>query len=135
MSRRQSSVRLKNFPPLLRRLVRAAEAECPPGHAEALTVFISLALRKNAARGIVEQGTNEESELSAAIQSLARAHFEVDEAIAGWRRALTTADLASLERSSRDVASGSVPREPDAASFYAGLAFGLVFAGPCAVAA
>lgn len=126
MSGRYSPSTVKNFPPLLRRLVRAAEAECPRGHAEALVLFISLALRKEPARGIFDPRAT--LELNAAIMSIARAHFEVDEALALWRRAVTAADLGGSDDA--DAPDRLRPRV-DAAHFYAGLAFGLVFAGPC----
>lgn len=131
MSGRYSPSTVKNLPPLLRRLVRAAEAECPSGHAEALVVFIGLALRKEPPRGILDPRAK--PELNAAIQSLARAHFEVDEALAAWRRALTAADVASDEDGAPHAPAPKARREADTSYFYAGLAFGLVFAGPCAI--
>jgi hypothetical protein len=100
----------KHFPPLLRRLVRAAQAECPPAQAEALVAFIGLALRKPAGRGRAT------SVVDPAIQSMARAHAEVDEMFAAWRRALAVATETSKQK--------------DPADFYAGLAFGLVFVEP-----
>lgn len=102
----------KKFPPLLRRLVRAAEAECPPGHAEALVAFISLALSKDSAP--LKRCPPSVGELPLAIQSIARAHFEVDQAIAAWRRSLAPG-----------MREGG---EADASSFYAGLVFGLLCA-------
>lgn len=131
MSRRYSPSPLKKFPPLLRRLVRAAEAECPPGHAEALVAFIGLALRKEPPRGIVDPRAA--PELNAAIRSIARAHFELDDALASWRRAVAAADLASLSGDD-ERRHPKPPGEVDAAHFYAGLAFGLVFAAPCTAA-
>jgi hypothetical protein len=129
MSGRYSPSTVKNFPPLLRRLVRAAQTECPEGHAEALVVFIGLALRKEPPRGIFDPRAK--VELNAAIQSIARAHFEVDEALVAWRRALTAATSSSKDP---DPPHSGFPQQTDcAASFYAGLAFGLVFAGPCAI--
>lgn len=130
MSGRYSPSTVKNFPPLLRRLVRAAEAECPPGHAQALVVFIGLALRKEPPRGIL--APRAKPELNAAIRAIARAHFEVDEALAAWRRALTAAD-SMADQDDGVLSDGGSGAKVDAAHFYAGLAFGLVFAGPCAL--
>lgn len=99
---------------MLRRLVRAAQAECPPEQAEALVSFIGLALRKPSS-GAPGRG-RATSVVDPAIQSMARAHAEVDEMFAAWRRALAAATETSKQK--------------DPADFYAGLAFGLVFAEP-----
>lgn len=80
MSGRYTPSPVKNFPPLLRRLARAAQAECSPGQADALVAFIQLALRKQPSDGTREARAM--SELDPAIQAIARAHVEVDQALA-----------------------------------------------------
>lgn len=120
---------LKSLPPLFRRLVRAAEEECPDGHAEALAAFIALALQKVPARGIFDPGTRDENEFYAAVQTIAKAHLELDDALTAFRRAMKAANLAFEPSNDIESAAHRVQNESDTAYFYAGLAFGLVFAG------
>lgn len=125
--RRSASPSLASFPLPLQRLVRAAEIECPAGHAEALQALTALALHKVPARGIFEPGTREEPELYSAIESVARAHLDLAEARAGWRAALKAAQLPIERRDDLETAALEVQSASDTAYFYAGLAFGLTF--------
>lgn len=125
--RRSSSSSLTALPLPLQRLVRAAEIECPAGHAEALEALTALALTKVPARGIFEPGTREEPELYSAIESVGRAHLDLAEARASWRGALKAANLPIEKRDDLETAALEVQTASDTAYFYAGLAFGLAF--------
>lgn len=127
MPRRRSLPSLTHFPPTLRHLVRACEAECPAGHAEALQALTRLALHKVPARGIFEPGTREEPELYAAIESIGRTHLDLASARARWRTALKAAQLPLEQRDDIETAALEVQSASDTAYFYAGLAFGLAF--------
>jgi hypothetical protein len=125
--RRSRSATLVDWPPTLRQLVRAAELECPRGHAQALRELTALALRKVPSRGIFDPAVRGEHELFTAIESVARAHLEMSDARGSLRSALDAAALSlerrdEIERSALEVQSIS-----DTAYFYAGLAFGLAF--------
>src|SRR5258708_1718523 len=95
--RRSSSVSPVDWPPTLRRVVQAAEHECPRGHADALRELTALALRKVPARGIFDPAAQDEEELYVAIEAVARAHLELAQARNAWRGALESSGL-SLER-------------------------------------
>jgi len=97
MPGRSRSVPLADWPLTLRLLVKAAELECPRGHAEALVDLTTLALRKVPARGIFDPGARDEHELFTAIESVAKAHLNFGEARTAWRSALEAARLP-LER-------------------------------------
>jgi hypothetical protein len=128
MARRRSlATTIADFPAPLRRLVQAADVECPVGHAEALAELTSLALYKVPARGIFEPGTREEPELYSAIESVGRAHLELGDARARFRKALKVADLPLEKRDDIETAALEVQSASDTAYFYAGLAFGLAF--------
>jgi hypothetical protein len=133
MRRRSSSpssgkiVALDEWPPTLRRLIRAAELECPPGHARALRELTALALHKIPSRGIFDPGMHGEHELFAAIESVARAHLELADARDGWRAVLDTLDVGLNRRDDIERAALQVQTVSDTAYFYAGLAFGLAF--------
>jgi hypothetical protein len=113
------------WPPTLRLLIRAAEAECPRGHAEALIELTALALRKVPARGIFDPTASGEHELFVAIESVADAHFDFSQARAAWRAALDAANLSLEHRDDLERAVLQVQSISDTAYFYAGLAFGL----------
>lgn len=127
-SRRSRSVVLADWPPALRQLVRAAELECPRGHAEALLELIALAVRKVPSRGIFEPGLHDEQEMFAAIDAVARTHLELAEARRAWGAALDQAGLGLERRDALEAAALQVQGASDTAYFYAGLAFGLTFA-------
>src|SRR3954471_1949557 len=130
MQRRPPSVTPADWPLMLRRLIRAAEVECPPGHARAIRDLTALALHKVPARGIFDPGTHGEDEMFAAIDAVARAHLELADARASWRTALEALDALGATMEQRDEverAAMQVQSVSDTAYFYAGLAFGLTF--------
>lgn len=130
MARRRSlPFTIADFSPTLRQLVRVAEIECPPGHAEAFIALTSLALQKAPVRGIFDPGVRDEPELFAAIESVAVAHLRMSQARSTWRQALTAAELPLDRRDDIETAALQVASVSDTAYFYAGLAFGLVFIG------
>ena len=114
------------WPPVMRELVRAAETECPRGHAEALADLTALAMRKVPARGVFDPGAQGDHELFAAIETVGRAHLALAEAETAWRQALKTADLSVERRDAIERAAVQLQTASDTAYFYAGLAFGLV---------
>jgi hypothetical protein len=123
--RRSLSGELAEWPPVLRHVIRAAEAECPHGHAEALFELTTLAMTKVPARGVFDPGTRGENDLFARIERVASTHLELTHARAAWDAAL---DAAGLEFDRRDAiaqAALQVQSVSDTANFYAGLAFGL----------
>jgi hypothetical protein len=128
MRRRQlPSMPLTDWPPSLRRLVQAAEHECPRGHAGALRELTALALHKVPARGIFDPGARGEDDLFAAIEAVAHAHLELTDARSAWRKALEAANLELHRRDDLEQAALQVQSVSDTAYFYAGLAFGLAF--------
>jgi hypothetical protein len=128
MPRRSSSTTTRaDWPPVLRQLLRAAEAECPRGHADALHAFTALALRKVPARGIFDPGMHDEHELFGTIESIARSHLALADARSAWQRAMEAAGLTLEQRDEIESASMQVQSVSDTAYFYAGLAFGLAF--------
>jgi len=124
--RRSRSETMAEWPPAIRHIIRAAELECPRGHADALLELTRLAFRKVPARGIFEPGARSEPDVFAAIEAVARAHLELAEARAAWRAALDAARLDLDPRDNIEQAALQVQTASDTAYFYAGLAFGLV---------
>jgi len=120
-----------DWPPPLRRLIRAAELECPPGHADALRELTTLALHKVPARGIFDPAARGEHELFGAIEAVARAHLEFADARTVWRKALSASTLTVNQRDDLDRAALQVQSVSDTAYFYAGLAFGLAYTSIC----
>lgn len=125
--RRSSSFALADFPPTLRYVVKAAEIECPRGHAEALTDLTAFALHKVPVRGIFDPGTREEPELFMAVEAAAEAHLGLSAALRRWRTAIKAADLPLERRDTIETAALHVRDISDTAYFYAGVAFGLTF--------
>ena len=127
MRRRRTSrsPTLAEWPPALRQIIRAAERECPSGHADALRELTALALTKVPARGIFDPTSRGEHELFAAIESVAQAHLQLASARTAWRAALQSAALAMETRDEVERAALQVQSVSDIAYFYAGLAFGL----------
>jgi len=111
----------------LRRIVRAAELECPRGHAEALRALTTLALRQVPSRGIFDPSAKGEHKLYTAIESVARNHLEMGEARSALRKALDTVALPIERRDEIERATLEIQSASDTAYFYAGLAFGLAF--------
>jgi hypothetical protein len=129
--RKSSSVTLADWPPPLRRLIQAAELECPPGHAEALRALTALAMHKVPARGVFDPGARGEHELFVAIESVAQAHLELGGARSSWRSALAAASSEMDRRDDLERAALQVQSVSDTAYFYAGLAFGLAYVSMC----
>jgi hypothetical protein len=128
MRRRQSkSAPLADWPWTLRRVIQAAEQECPRGHASALRELTELALHKVLSRGIFDPGVKGEEDLFAAVESVAKAHLELVEARVAWRNALEAGGLNLDQRDGLEQAALQVQSVSDTAYFYTGLAFGLAF--------
>ncbi len=125
--RRSRSATRADWPPTLRRIVRAAELECPRGHAEALRALTTLALRQVPSRGIFDPSAKGEHKLYTAIESVARNHLEMGEARSALRKALDTVALPIERRDEIERATLEIQSASDTAYFYAGLAFGLAF--------
>jgi hypothetical protein len=129
--RRTSPESPPDWPATLRRVVQAAEHECPRGHADALRELTALALRKVPARGIFDPGARDEEELYVAIEAVAQAHLELAEARNAWRGALEGSGLSLEQRDELERSALQVQGVSDTAYFYAGLAFGLAFTCFC----
>ncbi len=128
MRRRQSgSAAPADWPRGLRAVIRAAEHECPRGHARALRDLTALALIKVPARGIFDPGVRNEDDLFAAIESIATTHLAFVDARAAWRSALKSAGLSFDQRDALERAALELRGVSDTAYFYAGLAFGLAY--------
>ena len=116
------------WPAVLRRVIRAAQRECPAGHGDTLRDMIAMALLKMPARGIFDPAVAGEHELYAAIDASAKTHLSSARARATWQTALDAAGLEATLRDNIEVAAVEVRHISDSAYYYAGLAFGLVFA-------
>jgi hypothetical protein len=125
--RRSRSVVLPDWPAILRRVIRAAEAECPRGHAEVLVELSALALRKVPARGIFDPSIHGEHEFFTDIESVASAYLELTQARTAWRGALDAARLSAEHRDEIEARALALQTISDTAYFYTGLAFGLTF--------
>jgi len=121
------AVALADLPVPIRRVIRAAERECPKGHAGALRDLTELAARKAPARGIFDPTVRGEDDLFKAIETIADRHLGHRRS----RRALTRAiRRARLELDTRDRierAALEARTVSDIVYFYAGLAFGLTW--------
>jgi hypothetical protein len=120
-------VSLAEWPRALRQIIRAAERECPSGHAEALRELTALALTKVPSRGIFDPAARGEHELFAAIDAVAHAHLDLAEARTAWRTALQDAAMSIEARDEVERAALQVQGVSDTAYFYTGLAFGLAW--------
>ena len=129
MPRRSTSSRavIPDLPPHLRHVLRAAERECPTGHARALRDLTSLAVRKVPSRGIFDPTVRGEQELFTAIEVIANRHLGRTGARASWRAAMRRARLELEARDRIERAALQVQGVSDTAYFYAGLAFGLTW--------
>lgn len=116
------------WPPALRRVLRAAELECPRGHARALHELTLLASRKVPSRGLFDPAVRGEHEIFTAIEAIADAHLRFSEARAACRAALDAADLDLERRDEIERAFLQLQSISDTAYFYTGLAFGLTAA-------
>lgn len=127
MPRRPSSSSTPDLPAHLRHVLRAAERECPKGHARALRDLTSLAVRKVPARGIFDPSARGDDELFTAIEVIANRHLGRARARASWKAAMRGAQLEFATRDRLERAALSVQSVSDTAYFYAGLAFGLTW--------
>jgi hypothetical protein len=128
MRRRQSkSDPVADWPWTLRWVIRAAEEECPHGHARALRELTALALHKVPSRGIFDPAVRGEEDLFTAIESVAKAHLQLVEARVAWSKALEAGGVNFEQRDALEQAALQVQSVSDTAYFYAGLAFGLAF--------
>jgi hypothetical protein len=123
--RRSQPVTPAEWPQALRQVIRAAQRECPRGHAHALLALTTLAIHKVPARGIFDPAVRGEDDLFSAIESVARDHLELADARTVWRAALEAAGLDLERRDDIEQAALQVQSVSDTAYFYAGLAFGL----------
>lgn len=123
--RRPASLKVSEWPPVLLRIIRAAERECPRGHAAALRELTALALTKVHSRGIFDPTARGEHELFTAIETVARTHLDLGEAREVWQAALATAVVGLEHRDEVERAALQVQSVSDTAYFYTGLAFGL----------
>lgn len=124
--RRRSPSPLKSaeWPFYLRRVIRAAELECPRGHAQALAELSELALLKVPARGIFDPTSRGEHELFGVIESVARRHLGLIQARRAWHGALGKAGLELAARDGIERSALQIQAVSDTAYYYAGLAFG-----------
>src|SRR5258707_15641379 len=105
MPRRQpKSVLPVDWPWTLRCVIRAAEEECPHGHASALRELTALALHKVPSRGIFDPAVRGEEDLFAAIESVAKAHLELVEARLAWGKALEAGGVNFEQRDALEQA-------------------------------
>jgi hypothetical protein len=123
--RRSGSIAVDEWPPALRNVIRAAELECPRGHADALFELTSLALSKVPSRGIFDPAVRGEHDIFAVVESVARAHLQLGDARTALKAALEAAALSLDKRDNIEQAALEIQTVSDTAYFYAGLAFGL----------
>jgi hypothetical protein len=108
-------------------VLRAAERECPKGHAAALRDLTALAVRKVPARGIFDPSARGDDELFTAIEVIANRHLGRTRARASWKAAVRGAQLEFPARDRIERAALTAQAVSDTAYFYAGLAFGLTW--------
>jgi hypothetical protein len=116
-----------DLPAHLRHVFRAAERECPKGHARALRDLTALAVRKVPARGIFDPTSRGDQDLFTAIDVIASRHLGRTRARASWKAAVRGAHLELEARDRIERAALQVQGVSDTAYFYAGLAFGLTW--------
>ena len=118
---------MPELPVHLRHVIRAAELECPRGHARALRELTALAVRKVPARGIFDPAARNEQDLFTAIETIADCHLGRATARSAWKAAVRRGrlDMAARDRIERTAL--ELQGVSDTAYFYAGLAFGLTW--------
>jgi len=121
------AVAVADLPVQLRRVIRAAERECPRGHARALRDLTRLAVQKVPARGIFDPTIRDEQDLFAAIETVANRHLGHRASRAAWKRAMRRARLELDARDRIERAALEAQTVSDVVYFYAGLAFGLTW--------
>ena len=115
------------LPVHLRHVLRAAERECPRGHAKALRELTALAVQKVPARGIFDPAARGEEDLFKAIETVADRHLGRTRARATWKGAIRRGRLDLGARDRIERAALQVQCVSDTAYFYTGLAFGLTW--------
>ena len=118
---------MPDLPVHLRHVIRAAERECPRGHARALRDLTTLAVRKVPARGIFDPAARNEQDLFTAIETIADRHLGRAAARGAWKAAVRRGRLDLLARDRIERAALELQGISDTAYFYAGLAFGLTW--------
>ena len=121
------AVALADLPAPVRRVIHAAERECPRGHAGALRDLTRLAARKAPARGIFDPTIRGEEDLFKAIETIADRHLGHRVSRRAWKRAIRRARLELDARDRIERAALEAQTVSDIAYFYAGLAFGLTW--------
>ena len=121
------AVALADLPVPVRRVIRAAQHECPRGHAGALRDLTRLAARKAPARGIFDPSIRGEEDLFKAIETIADRHLGHRASRAAWKRAMRRARLELDARDRIERAALHAQTVSDIVYFYAGLAFGLTW--------
>jgi len=116
-----------DLPIHLRHVIRAAERECPRGHAKALRDLTALAVQKVPARGIFDPTARGDEDLFRAIETVADRHLGRTPARAAWRAAVRRGRLDLSARDRIERAALQVQGVSDTAYFYTGLAFGLTW--------
>jgi hypothetical protein len=125
--RTDRAVAVADLPVPLRRVIRAAERECPKGHAGALRELTRLAAGKVPARGIFDPTIRDEEDLYRAFEAVADRHLGRTASRAAWKRAIRRARLPLEARDRIERAAVEAQAVSDIVYFYAGLAFGLTW--------
>jgi hypothetical protein len=125
--RRSMNAGPAEWPFHMRQLIRAAERECPRGHADAVRELTALAMIKVPARGIFDPTSRGEHELFTAIEVVATRHLGLGNARVAWRGALKRSSVELHARDEIERAALRLQGISDTAYFYAGLTFGLTF--------
>jgi len=120
-------VAIADLPVPVRRVIRAAERECPKGHARALRDLSRLATRKAPARGIFDPTIRGEDDLFREIESIADRHLGSRASRKALNRAIRRARLEMEARDRIERAALEARTVSDIVYFYTGLAFGLTW--------
>ena len=123
----ERAVAIADLPVSIRRVIRAAERECPKGHAGALRDLTRLAARRAPARGIFDPTVRSEDDLFRAIEMIADRHLGHRVSRRAWNRAIRRARLELDVRDRLERAALEVRTVSDIVYFYTGLAFGLTW--------
>ncbi|MGH9158790.1 MAG: hypothetical protein ACRD2X_02225, partial [Vicinamibacteraceae bacterium] len=124
MSRRRGKQATEALPPLLVRVIRAAERQGKSDEAQALAAYAHYALFTIPTEGVLPR---DDYELFNGVERLARKHLGLTAARRAFSRTITS--IEPLERRDRiDSAATALQAESDAAYFDAGLAFGITLA-------